>query len=193
MPNAKDQIDRDQAEKIFITGQLGGGKTTQVLTLPRPTFCYLFDPGAYNAIKGHDVEFEEYLAHKMNITVEPIPKGGGTPSNILKPEDRMKAQAFAKWENHFMESLDNGFFDKFNTICLDSITTLYDIILNDLEDKKDRIRSRRVRDSLFMVGVQNDSITAEEISDMRDQLKIQNLSNELILKELKEIKENQSQ
>ncbi len=132
MPNAKDQIDRDQAEKIFITGQLGGGKTTQVLTLPRPTFCYLFDPGAYNAIKGHDVEFEEYLAHKMNITVEPIPKGGGTPSNILKPEDRMKAQAFAKWENHFMESLDNGFFDKFNTICLDSITTLSDIILDDL-------------------------------------------------------------
>ncbi len=67
------------------------------------------------------------------------------------------------------------------------------ILTDDIENKKDRIRSRAVRDSLFLIGVQNDSITADEISDMKDQLKIQNLSNELILKELKEIKENQGQ
>lgn len=132
MPNAKDQTEREQSEKIFLTGILGGGKTSQILTLPKPAFCYIFDPGGYNAIKGHDVEYEEYLPHKLNITVEPIPKGGGVPTNIVKGTERLKAQAYAQWEEHFMESLDNGFFDKFQTIGLDSITTLSDIAMDDI-------------------------------------------------------------
>ncbi len=132
MPNAKDETDRVQSEKIFMIGQLGGGKTTQILTLPRPAFIYLFDPAGYNAIKGHDIEYEEYLPHKLNITVKPIPKGGGLVEKKLEGESRLKAQAYAQWERHFMESLDDGFFDKFKTIGFDSVTTFADIAMDDI-------------------------------------------------------------
>ena len=132
MPNAKTETDRDQSEKIFMVGQLGGGKTTQFLTLPPPRFLYLFDPSGFNAIQGHDVEFEEYLPHKLNITVAPIPKGGAVPIGKQTGDTRLKAQAFAQWEQHFMESLDNGFFDQFNSIGLDSVTTLSDIAMDDI-------------------------------------------------------------
>ncbi|KKN58681.1 hypothetical protein LCGC14_0549730 [marine sediment metagenome] len=132
MPNAKDPQERDQAEKIFLIGQLGGGKTTQFLTLPRPAFMYIFDPSGFNAIQGHDIDFEEYLPHKLNITVAPIPKGGATPIGMQKGEERIKAQAFAQWEQHFMEALDSGFFEKYNSIGLDSITTLSDIAMDDI-------------------------------------------------------------
>ena len=132
MPNAKDLKDREQAQSIFLVGQLGGGKTTQILTLPPPRFLYIFDPSGYNAIQGHDIEFEEYLPHKLNITVSPTPKGGAVPEKKITGEARFTAQAFAQWERHFMESLDNGYFEKFNTIGLDSITTLSDIAMDDI-------------------------------------------------------------
>lgn len=132
MPNAKDMGDRSQAEKILMTGDLGVGKTTQILTLPGKKFLYIFDPSGFSAIQGHDIEFEEYLQHKLNITVKPIPKGGGMPTDIKTGPDRLAALAFAKWEAHFMESLDNGFFDQFDVIGLDSITTLSDIAMDDI-------------------------------------------------------------
>ena len=132
MPNAKTETQRDQAEKIFAVGTLGGGKTTQFLTLPRPAFLYIFDPSGFNAIQGHDIEFEEYLQHKLNITVKPIPKGGGLVEKKVNETERLQSYAFAQWEQHFMESLDNGFFDEFNSIGFDSITTFADIAMDDI-------------------------------------------------------------
>lgn len=133
MPNAKDMTER-KVEKIFLTGPLGAGKTTQFLTLHGKKFLYIFDPSGFNAIQSHDVEFEEYLAEKLNITVQSIPKGGGTVAGALqnKKEERLKSQAYAQWEDHFMESLDNGFFDQFDCIGIDSVTTLSDIAMDDI-------------------------------------------------------------
>ncbi len=138
MPNAKD-ITTAGAEKILLIGPLGGGKTTQFLTLPRPAFIYIFDPSGINAIRGHDIEYEEYLAEKLNITVKRIPKGGGESAIPVQGVNRLKSQAYAQFEAHFMESLDNGFFDRFASIGLDSITTLSDVAMDDILARAGRL------------------------------------------------------
>ncbi|KKL07321.1 hypothetical protein LCGC14_2587250, partial [marine sediment metagenome] len=45
MPNAKDNPDIGKA-KFLLLGPTGSGKTSQILTLPGKTFCYLFDPSS---------------------------------------------------------------------------------------------------------------------------------------------------
>ncbi len=138
MPNAKDMT-KEGAEKILILGDLGVGKTTQFVTLPRPAFIYIFDPSGRNAIKGQDIEYEEYLAEKLNITVKATPKGGGTVASPQQGVTRLKAQAYAQFEEHFMESLDSGRFDKFASIGFDSITTFSDIAMDDILARAGRL------------------------------------------------------
>jgi len=43
VPNATD-ITQHEPHRFFVYGDMGAGKTTQILTLPRPTFAYIFDP-----------------------------------------------------------------------------------------------------------------------------------------------------
>ncbi len=134
MPNALDLKD-ERFDKILMEGNIGTGKTTQFLTLPGKKFIYLFDPSGRKAIKGYDVTYEEFLAEKLNITVKSLPKGGKLSEiagTKIEGESRLKAFAYAQWEAHFMESLDNGFFDQFDAIGLDSITSLADIAMDDI-------------------------------------------------------------
>ncbi len=138
MANAKD-IKTEGAEKILITGALGVGKTTQFITLPRPSFIYIFDTAGKSAIKGQDIEYEEYLAEKLNITVKATPKGGGTVEGVVSGAARLEAQAYAQFEAHFMKGLDDGFFDKFASIGLDSVTTLSDIAMDDILARAGRL------------------------------------------------------
>lgn len=130
MPNAKD-VENQTGERILLRGSIGSGKTTQFITLPGRKFIYLFDPGALQALRGYDVDYEEYLAEKMNVTISSIPKGGAPAVPVTDQTKRYKAQAYAKFEEHFMNLLDND-LDKYDTIGFDGITGLTDIILDDV-------------------------------------------------------------
>lgn len=138
MPNALD-VSEQEDERILLRGSLGTGKTTQFLTLPGKKFLYVFERSALTAIRGHDVEFKEFIADRLNFTVKPIPKGQKMGEGTLSPTSRMKAQAFAQWEKHFSDSLDNGFFDQFDVIGLDSITSLCDIGMDDILARDGRL------------------------------------------------------
>ena len=70
--NAK-EVEGEQHHKILMLGTAGTGKTTQILTLPRPTFIYIFDPNALESLKGHDIDYKLFLPDRL-----PCPLIGAT-------------------------------------------------------------------------------------------------------------------
>lgn len=153
MPNAKDYKD-DTFNKILISSPVGCGKTTQFLTFPGRKFIYCFDHNALGALKGHEITYEQFLATKLNITVRPIPKGGASTTPAQSGETRLKAQAYAQFEAHLMKSLDDGYFDSFDSIGLDSLTTLQDIALYDIQAREGRLDQPPHQDDYNLVKIQ---------------------------------------
>ena len=125
MTNAKDTT-LTTPHKILLLGDTGSGKTTQLLTLPAPRFAYLFDPNALLSLKGFDVDYEEFLPDRLNLSVKSLRKDIGDKTTAHKND------LYVEWEKDFNEKLDKGFFNDFNTIALDSATTLLDLIMDRL-------------------------------------------------------------
>ncbi len=123
MANAKEGS-TNATHKILLLGDTGSGKTTQLLTLPTPRFAYLFDPNAILSLKGFDVEYEEFLPDRLNLSVRSLKKDVGDRTTSHKND------LYVEWERDFNQKLDSGFFDSFSTIALDSATTLLDLIMD---------------------------------------------------------------
>ena len=123
MANAKDARDRI-ARKYLLLGDTGSGKTTQILTLPGKKFVYLFDPNAILSLQGHDIEYEEWLPDKLNLSIRSLAKDKGdkttTFQNIL----------YQQWEDDFQKKVKAGYFDQFDVIGFDSATTFLDLIMD---------------------------------------------------------------
>ncbi len=139
MPNALD-ASAEINTNFLLTGPPGVGKTTQLLTFKGKKFAYFFDPSGVGAVRGHDVDYEEFLGTKLNVTVSPIPKGGPGLEPRELGDARLKAQAYAQWEEHWMKSLDDGFFEQYDVVMFDSTTTLMDIALDDLLAREGRLK-----------------------------------------------------
>ena len=74
MPNAKD-VHPMETRNIFLWGEMGTGKTTQLLTLPGKKFLFGFDPAVVEAIAGYDVDYEMFLPDEVNLNVTSMSKG----------------------------------------------------------------------------------------------------------------------
>ena len=132
MPNAKDDME-SIPHRFLAVGPIGTGKSTQAITLPGKKFAYFFDPSGPRAVKGYDIDYEEFTPTKLNVTVTARPKKENESLDMPPtPTQRITAFAYAKWEEHFMRSLDDGFFDQYDTIIFDSITTFADIGMDDV-------------------------------------------------------------
>lgn len=123
MPNANDAT-KISNHRILLLGDTGGGKTTQLLTLPGKKFVYLFDPNAILSLRGHDVEYEEFLPDRINLSVRSLSKGKGDNTTQLTSD------IYQQWEKDFDQKVSSGFFDKFDVIGIDSATTFLDIIMD---------------------------------------------------------------
>ena len=110
--------------KFLMLGHTGGGKTTQFLTLPGRKFAYLFDPNAVLSLQGFDVEYEEFLPDRLNMSVKSLAKDKGDKTTNFKND------LYVEWERDFNEKMDSGFFNDYDVIMLDSATTLLDIIMD---------------------------------------------------------------
>jgi len=128
MPNAKDKHG-DTSNNILIFGHTGAGKTTQFLTLPGRKFAYLFDPNALDSLAGFDVEYEEFLPDKLNLAVKSL----STEANKKAQPSKLKTvQSYQNWEKHFETNLESGYFDQFDAILFDSITTFSDMVMDEV-------------------------------------------------------------
>ena len=124
MPNAK-TAHETSTRKILLLGDTGSGKTSQLLTLPGRKFAYLFDPNAILSLQGHDVDYEEYLPDRLNLSVRSLAtaKGGDKTTSHQNT-------VYQKWEEDFDRKVQAGFFDPYNVISLDSATTFLDLIMD---------------------------------------------------------------
>lgn len=123
MPNARDAHET-ATHKFLLLGDTGSGKTTQLLTLPGKKFAYLFDPNAILSLRGHDVDYEEFLPDRLNFSVKSLKKDVGDKTTNLKND------LFVDWEKDFNERFEKGFFKNIDVIAFDSATTLLDLIMD---------------------------------------------------------------
>lgn len=124
MPNAL-QASLTTQHRILVLGDTGSGKTSQILTLPGKKFVYCFDQNSLLSLRGYDVDYEEIMPDIVTAAVSSLSKN--------KPGDKrgtVSSDAFQVWESNFDERLKDGFFDSFDWICLDSCTTLLDLIMD---------------------------------------------------------------
>lgn len=110
--------------KILALGDTGAGKTTQLLTLPGRKFAYLFDPNAILSLRGHDVEYEEFLPDRLNLSIKSLSKDKGDKTTTFRND------LYVEWEKDFNAKLDSGFFKNFDVIAFDSATTFLDLIMD---------------------------------------------------------------
>jgi hypothetical protein len=124
MPNAK-AAHATSTHKFLLLGDTGSGKTSQLLTIPGRKFAYLFDPNAILSLRGHDVEYEEFLPDRLNLSVKSLSKekGGDKTTNFQN-------LIYQAWEKDFQSKVDTGFFNDFDVIAFDSATTFLDLIMD---------------------------------------------------------------
>ena len=123
MPNAQDAP--MTVTTILNVGSTGSGKTTGLLTLPGKKFIYIFDPNALATLRGHDVEYETFIPEHLDL--DAVTLRANTRDNISKAPT---PKTYIEFENHFEKGIENNYFDQFNVIGLDSITTLQDVVMD---------------------------------------------------------------
>jgi len=126
MPNAKDVTEDDVGKpKFLLIGSTGSGKTSQILTLPGRTFVYIFDPSALATLKGHDIEYEEFMPTKVNLGAVSLSKGKSDPKTTADA-----AEIYTQWAADADTKVASGFFKDFDNVCFDSFTTFSDIVMD---------------------------------------------------------------
>lgn len=144
---ADEQIAR---QGLLMAGPIGVGKTLQLLTLPGRKFGYFFDPNALATIKMAPIEDQKRLDYleflpdleDLDIAAQTLrgaaDTGGvvdksGRPVRDLptlqrvtkkKPEPKL----YTRWEEDFEARIASGFFNDYDWIAFDSLTSFADMI-----------------------------------------------------------------
>lgn len=111
--------------RILTLGDTGSGKTTQILTLPGKKFVYCFDSNSLLSLRGHDVDYQEVLPDPVSAAASSLSKG-----KISDKRGTVSSDAYMRFEREFDLRLAEGFFDQYDWICMDSTTTLLDLIMD---------------------------------------------------------------
>jgi hypothetical protein len=126
MPNAKDITEDEVGKpKFLLVGSTGSGKTSQICTLPGKTFAYLFDPSALATLRGQDIEYDEFVAGRLNLGAVSLSKGKSDPRTKTDAPD-----IYTAWEKDFTKKTEDKFWDKIDNIAFDSFTTFSDIVMD---------------------------------------------------------------
>jgi len=126
--SAKD-AHRQEAESFLLLGPPGSGKTAQLLTLPGRTFVYEFDPAGINTLKGSNIDYLEFLPDRQRL--EPVLLDKASRAHAGK-RGVIEPKAYSNWEADFEARLDAGFFDDYDNIGFDSLTTFADALMDQI-------------------------------------------------------------
>lgn len=127
---------------ILLIGQSGSGKTTQFWTLPGRGFIYIFDPNAIASIEGLDVDYERFSPDLLDINVHPLSNKKEADRTIRPPEPI----TYNRWEEHFEEALETGFFDQYDWVGMDSFTTFSDCVMDRVQYLNSRLGKQPEQD-----------------------------------------------
>jgi GTPase SAR1 family protein len=124
MPSAKDF--KGGNEKFLVIGQTGSGKTSLFTTLPGKKFMYIFDPNALNSIQGQDIDYEVFTPDAVNRSVQSL------SSKVIsdKPTNKLEPLTYVEWEKDFEAKIESGFFNDYDVLGFDSITTFADLVMD---------------------------------------------------------------
>lgn len=116
--------------KILALGTAGSGKTTQILTFPGKTFCYLFDPNATRSLAGaENVDFVEILPDALPIGATSL--SAENRKSLPKPKNpKLGLDPYRSFDLDFEERLATGFFDSYDNLVIDSLTSLSDLVMD---------------------------------------------------------------
>ncbi len=117
------------AANLMVTGPIGVGKTTQILTLPGRKFAYVFDPNALESLKDNDIDYLPFIPDvtDLDLSVKTLKK------DVFDKTSKTRApqpKTYLAWEEDFEKRVDAGFFDSYDWICFDSFTTFSEIIMD---------------------------------------------------------------
>lgn len=129
MPNAKDVPDAGPSS-FMLVGPGGSGKTSQLWTLPKPGFLYIFDPKALDSLRGLDLEYEIFSPDIISLDVIPLEGKRAAKAMASRIMHERQPTAWVEWEEHYDEAVDSDFFKQFAWIGVDSTTTMLDAIMD---------------------------------------------------------------
>lgn len=165
MANTKNLQGSDH-ESVLLIGTPGSGKTTQFRTLAAhgKMFLYVFDPNALSSLEGADIEYEMFSPDLLDINVRPL-------SNKAKADRIIQADeptTYPRWEKHFDEAYNSGFFDKFDYIGIDSFTTFSDAVMDRVLYLNGRLGKQPEQDdwSAQMITIQNVARTLSTLTKL---------------------------
>ena len=139
MPNAADII--LPHENYLMLGGPGTGKTTLLRTLPGKKFIYCFDPNILPAIKGDaSIDYEIFSPdiQDIDISIKAFKKSATSDRSSRRKGD-VEPLSYIQFEDHLLASVENGFFDPYSVISLDSFTTLSDSIMDRIMYQDNRL------------------------------------------------------
>lgn len=119
--------------KFLLIGPTGSGKTSQLLTLPGKKFAYFFDPNAPETLAsfrdaGADLstlDYELVLPDQVDISAVTLKKGvRDVASKPIVPN------AYPTWEKEFLARVEGKFFDAYDVLAMDSMTTFLDLLMD---------------------------------------------------------------
>ena len=131
MPSAKDV--KEYPETIMAMGFPGGGKTTAFATLPGRKFIYIFDPNSLATLRGQDVDYEAFIPEHIDLDAVTL-KADRRDRISRKPEP----QTYVEFEKDIEAKMKEDFFDQYDVIGFDSLTTLTDIVMDRIMYLNDR-------------------------------------------------------
>lgn len=107
--------------RILLAGDTGSGKTTQLLTMPRPWYVHIFDPSALNSLDLLPEEFTMFAPEKGDLEMTPRL---GLKQGTKRPALGNGPQVYMRWVETFNRESAAGRFDQLGTFMLDSATML---------------------------------------------------------------------
>ncbi len=123
------EIEPNQYHNILLLGGTGGGKTTQIHTLPGRTLAFVFDPSALPALKQSEkIDYLKYDVELLDLNIYTL--AAKAPNTYVR--GKTKSDVYERFAKDFIECYNDKGFDPYDNIAFDSLTTFQAIIMDQV-------------------------------------------------------------
>lgn len=118
-----DEIPENKSKRWMLVGPPGSGKTELYCTLPGNTLVYCFDPNAAETLRGHKhVKAYQVPPERRPFSLTTL--RGASRNYVSQFDANYEPAQYSAWEETFQRHHDDGVFDLFDNIGIDSLTSM---------------------------------------------------------------------